>query len=234
MTLMNLKRNGGSFGNNMKNLVDIIIVRYNTLKYDLECVQSILTETKYEPYMITLFDNYPIKMNLATLWNLLIKKSPAKYVLLLNNDTKVYASSISSMMETMLSDKKIGAVSPSTNQCGNVQKLEAIDGQIIIPKVRQEVDMELTYGKKWQLSGFCLLLRKQAWKDVGGFDDKKYNFYGLENEFLHRVQQKGYKTIWRADAFVYHYGSQSAKKTGKDYSEEKRRVNKLYQEAINE
>lgn len=230
MTLMNLKRNGGSFGNNMKNLVDIIIVRYNTLKYDLECVQSILTETKYEPYMITLFDNYPIKMNLATLWNLLIKKSPAKYVLLLNNDTEILDLLwLDKLMDTM-KDKTVGAVSPSTNQCGNVQKVE--DGAQ--PSEKTEIDMEKTYGKKWQLSGFCLLLRKQAWKDAGGFDDKKYNFYGLENEFLHRVQQKGYKTIWRADAFVYHYGSQSAKKTGKDYSEEKRRVNKLYQEAINE
>lgn len=214
----------------MKNLVDIIIVRYNTLAYDFKCIKSNLFNTQYEPYMLTIFDNYPVKMNLATLWNMLIKRSPAKYVLLLNNDTEIFDILwLNKLMDTM-KDRTVGAVSPSTNQCGNVQKIE--DGAQ--PSEKTEIDMEKTYGKKWQLSGFCLLLRKQAWKDVGGFDDKKYNFYGLENEFLHRVQQKGYKTIWRADAFVYHYGSQSAKKTGKDYSEEKRRVNKLYQEAINE
>lgn len=214
----------------MKNLVDIIIVRYNTLSYDFKCIKSNLFNTQYEPYMLTIFDNYPVKMNLATLWNMLIKRSPAKYVLLLNNDTEILDLLwLDKLMDTM-KDKTVGAVGPSTNQCGNVQKVE--DGAQ--PSEKTEIDMEKTYGKKWQLSGFCLLLRKQAWKDVGGFDDKKYNFYGLENEFLHRVQQKGYKTIWRADAFVYHYGSQSAKKTGKDYTEEKRRVNKLYQEAINE
>lgn len=215
---------------NKINSVDIVIIRFNTPDLDISCVGSIIKRTHYAPYNIILHDNSIVNQKLSYLWNMYFENASSDFVCLLNNDTIVTAGWLDKMMETMLSDDSIGAVGPSTNNCGNVQKVKFSS----IPKGRTELDMESVYGKKWQLSGFCLLIRKEAWKIVKGFS-YKYNHYGQENEFLHQVQKAGYKTMWREDAFVFHIGRASSKKVpGFNDEKQRQQANELYQLAINE
>lgn len=208
--------------------VDIFIVRFNTPKLDINCVRSIIDKTMYFPYNIILHDNSITNQTLSYLWNMAFEKTDSEFICFLNNDTIVTAGWLTKMMETIMSDDSIGAVGPSTNNCGNVQKIK--DGSLV--DYKQEIDMEKTYGKKWQLSGFCHLVRKDAWNVVGGFSNK-YAHYGQENEFFHLMQKAGYKTIWRKDAFVFHIGRASSRKIkGFNDKSQRERANELYQLAL--
>jgi GT2 family glycosyltransferase len=63
---------------------------------------------------------------------------------------------------------------------------------------------------KDHLCGFCLLFKKQLWKDLKGFDEK-FMLYGQETDFITRAKELGYVNVWRQDAFVFHYGEASCK-----------------------
>src|SRR3990167_337316 len=186
-------------------LLDIIIIRFNTPELDEKCVASVLKYVGNIPHVITIFDNSANKMTVTEVWNKLINSSHGEYVLLLNNDTEVYAGAIPKMMDTMLSRKDVGAVGPSTNNSKNPQRVEKY------PTTKSEIDMKEKFGTDWQLSGFCLLLKRWAVQYIGGFDET-YGHYGQENDLLYREQEAGFKTIWRQDAFVYHVGQASSKK----------------------
>lgn len=212
-----------------KGLVDIIILRFNTPDYDIECVRAIIEKTAYPAYQITLFDNYGPRFPLSKIWNMLIDKSFGEYICLLNNDTFPRPHWLRRMIEVFEKEEGVGAVGPSTNQCHSPQKIEGPFDSYSV------VDFEKTYGKTFQLSGFCLVFPKDVWIEVGGFSEE-FGFYAQENEFLHRVQMAGYRTLWRKDAYVWHVGEASvrkeAEKEGLDIAEERRRGNILYQEAL--
>lgn len=209
-----------------ENLVHIVIVQFNTPEKDKTCFQSLTDAETKTPHMTTFYDNSYNNINLSLLWNMLIANSPAEYICLLNNDTRVTYHWLDLMMETMLKDKRVGAVGPSTDNTGNpYQKQLPVNG------LPPEVDFK-QYSPYAQLDGFCLLLRKQAWKDVGTFNPK-YNFFGQESELMFLMQQKGWKTIHRTDSFVYHDHHASAIKANMDLTKELSHAGKLYQETIN-
>jgi len=224
--LIRMKHGGGK---SLKGMVDIIILRFNTPKYDRDCVEAVLKNTKYPFYQITMFDNYYPRYVLSKIWNMLVSNSLGEYVVLLNNDTKPDPEWLNKMMEVLKREEKVGAVGPSTNQCRTPQKIGKKFKQYSV------VDFEKEYKKVFQLSGYCLLFPKFVWTEVGGFDEK-FGHYAQENEFLHRVQKAGYKTLWRKDAFVWHAGEASGKKLEKEegFSIEKERQegNVLYKKAL--
>ena len=210
-------------------MVDIIIVRFNALEYEQDCVRSVLHFTTN--CKITVYDNYTQKENIAQLWNRLIRQSECEYVCLLNSDTVVSRGWLEGLLEVFNYEENVGAVGPSTSSSRNPQAIGNKENW----QKPELVDFEQEYGKTHQLSGFCLLVSKKAWKDAGGFPED-LGFYGQENVFLNRVQKKGYKTIWRKSVFVYHYGSVSAKKefTEIQLKEERKKANIFYQKEIND
>lgn len=213
----------------MKDLVDIIILRFNTPEYDIGCVKAIIENTTYPQYQITLFDNYWRRFPLSEIWNLLIDRSLGEYICLLNNDTKPAEGWLMKLREVFEKEEIVGAVGPSTNQCHSPQKVAAPSDSYAV------IDFEETYGKQFQLSGFCLLFPKVLWTEVGGFDEG-FGFYAQENEFLHQIQRFGHRTLWRKDAYVWHAGEASVRKEAEkgllDVAEERKKGNALYQEAL--
>ena len=155
------------------------------------------------------------------------------YICLLNNDTRVVRGWLKKMVEVFDREQNVGAVGPSTNQCCSPQKIEKRKN---VPTKYELVDFEQEFGKNFQLSGFCLVFPKRIWTEVGGFNEK-FRLYAQENEFLHRIQKVRYKTYWRKDAFIWHYGEASGKKmveNGELNIDEEREIgNKLYQQIIN-
>lgn len=202
-------------------LLDIIIIRFNTPDLDKKCIVSLLDALDNIPHIITIFDNSANKMTVTQVWNKLINKSHGEYILLLNNDTEVEPTAIKKMMETMIG-KRAGAVGPSTDNSKNVQRIYERFNK------KKEIDMQKEYGTDWQLSGFCLLLRRWAVEYIGGFDED-YGHYGQENDLLYRMQKAGFKTYWRKDAFVHHVGQASSKNLkGFNDLEERRKADRRY------
>jgi GT2 family glycosyltransferase len=185
--------------------VHIIIVKYKDLGYLKDCVNSVIENTDV-PYHLTVHDNYPQNEFLAPLWNRLVsQKDDCEYVCLLNDDTKVGSGWLKKMIEVFQNEENVGAVGPTTNNCKNHQCQELpTEGYRI-------VDYGNMYSG-WCLSGFCLVIRKKVWDEVGGMPSEFDKLlYGQEVAFLDKMMKLGYRQIWRKDAFVWHKGSATVK-----------------------
>jgi len=181
-------------------MIDIIIVKFNNKAVEDDCIKSILEHTKGN-YHLTIYDNYPENHNLGQLWNKLIKNSDAEYICLLNSDTIVTDGWLEKMAETFELVEDVGVVGPSTDNARNHQA-NKVD-EILI-------DYGATYPN-WMLGGFCLLFPKAVAERIGGFPTN-FGVYGQEVAFIKKLEEEGFKQMWRTDAFVRHVGSSTAKK----------------------
>ena len=178
----------------MKASVEIIVVLYGQPEIEARCLDSVRKHTNLEEHKLTACDNFTRDKNLGALWNELIHASSAEFVCLLNSDTEVTEGWLDSMLATAEATGA-GAVGPMTNRCGYGWQV----GQPSIGNVAVET-----------LSGFCLLLRKSAWRDAQGFREA-FTFYGQETNFLKRVAKK----FLSRGAFVHHIAGASVKANGR-------------------
>jgi hypothetical protein len=177
--------------------MEIILVQFNQPELTAETIKSIKKHTK-GPYKLTVHDNYPQNENLAIVWNRLIEQSDEEIICLFNDDA--VAEEGWDKMREVLKDPKVGAVGPTTNNCGSEQKdMPRAD------KIQESKD----------ISGFCYLFRKSVWEEVGRFPED-FPFYGQESVFNRKLQAAGYKLMIDRRVFIYHHKGQSYKKAVKD------------------
>lgn len=197
---------------------NIIVIGYDLPEIESKCLQSIVQNTKW-PYLLTFCDNYKKNMSLTQIWNHLIFTSPCAYLTLLNNDTEVTEGWLTKLMETLLSDDSYGFVGPSTNTCHSPQS------RLNIPeKAAQNSGVEVM---DQPISGFCITFMRALWEQLGKFDER-FDFYGQESKLQVLAQDAGFKCVWKRDAFVWHVGEMSVKKSGMDVKAERERAKKLY------
>ena len=190
--------------------VEIIVVRYNLFEIEQQCIESVLQRTNWE-YRLTVVDNYETKKPIGVLWNELIDASSFSFICLLNSDTVVTEGWLTRLMSTFSFDPRIAVVGPSTNMAGSVQKIAP---ELPFEKM-EEFARKLASEWKGQwdkasLSGFCYLLRKDVWEKLGGFHPD-FRHYGQESYFNWLCEKNGLWTVWRKDAFVWHWGRASVK-----------------------
>lgn len=60
------------------------------------------------------------------------------------------------------------------------------------------------------LNGFCLIIRKEVFQSIGGFNELKFpRGYGEEDDFLIRAQLAGFKSAILSTIYVHHHKSRS-------------------------
>jgi len=183
--------------NEIKEEVEIIMVRYNAPEIEEKCIEHVKNFTKH-PYTLTVFDNYPKNEGLSTVWNRLIKKSKCKYVCLLNSDAFVTEGWLTEIMKGF--DKNVSAIGPGGDRVGgpqrgwSVEKAEQSKGKFI---------------EQNEISGFCMVIRK----GVAEFPEE-VPFYGGEHAWCTLSRKAGYKILWSRGSFVEHLGEASGKKEG--------------------
>ncbi len=132
-----------------ENLVSIVILTFNQLKYTMECVESIINYTpelheiifvdngstdgtlKWLRQLVKENSNYKLIENKKNLGfakgcNQGITASSGEYILLLNNDVVVTEGWLSGMIECLNSSPDIGIVGPMTNNISGPQKVENV------------------------------------------------------------------------------------------------------------
>lgn len=204
----------------MADRVEIIFLKYNNVEIEIPALVAILNGTEW-PYVLTVYDNRDGTKNMAKLWNQLIRNSQQNYVVIIDSDTKVKPFWLTRMMEVMQAIPNCGVVVPRTNHCS-----EGL--QVRIDPERAPLRIE--HGL---VSGFCFLLRREAFQDmIGGFDEE-FGFYGQDSEFFVRMAKKSRWDVYlQPRAYVFHYGQYSVKnKTEKetyDFAADKQRALELY------
>jgi GT2 family glycosyltransferase len=134
-----------------------------------------------------------------------------KYLLFLNNDTNVQTGWLDSLLATAESDRSIGIVGPKlVYPNGRLQEAGGIvwnDGSCWNygwfddpQKEEYNYTREVDY-----VSGACLLIRRDLWEKVGGFDERFAPAYYEDTDLAFQARQFGYKVMYQPKSVVVHF-----------------------------
>lgn len=216
--------------------VSIVIVSYNNKQMMIDCVNSIRNNNLESTYQIIAVDNASDdgicewldeqddillisnqdNKGFGTASNQGVKAAVADNdIFFLNNDTLITPNAIFWLRMGLYENERIGAVGSESNYVGN--------GQVILEKFstteeyirygeKNNIPKTNPYEKKIWLSGFALLIKREALDNVGLFDLKFGKGYYEDNDMGVRLQQAGYQCLLCRNSFIFHYGAQSFRK----------------------
>ena len=155
--------------------------------------------------------------------NLGVKNSTGELVLIINPDTTVQEDSIQKMVEYMESHPEIGILGPRLEYSdGTVQDSCRRDMKfrdlIIkrtplkhIPALRKRVEkytmQDFDHSKTQEvelITGACMLLRRDFYDEIGGFDDR-YFLFMEDFDLCKSVRKAGKKVVYYPEAVINHY-----------------------------
>lgn len=150
--------------------------------------------------------------------NLGIQKAKGKFLLLLNSDIEVLDSAIPKLYAFGLDKPKAFVGGKLLNRdktpqasCGPFYTLPVIAVMLFLKGdafgITRSSPNQTTYTD-W-VSGACLFASKQAFVDVGLFDESIF-MYMEEIDLLYRARKKGYGTFFYPDAEFIHVGAASS------------------------
>ncbi|MCU7497217.1 MAG: glycosyltransferase, partial [Ignavibacteria bacterium] len=155
--------------------------------------------------------------------NLGISRSRGKYIVCLNNDTEPQPGWLEALVQIAENDKSVAAVgSKLLFPNGTIQHAGVIVAQKLNPDVEDEKFMpthihyglsgdlpEAGFAKTYQvLTAASLLIRKDAFLQVGGFDEQYWNGYE-DVDLCFKLSSKGWKLVYQPESIVIHHESQS-------------------------
>lgn len=163
--------------------------------------------------------------------NLGLRRASGDYLFIMNPDTMAFPDMFTELYRLMEEDKEIGLAGPKQfNPDQSVQDSAYRWHNLLTPFYRRTFLGKLPFGKKaldnfltrdfkkdavtevdWLL-GSCLCLRRKAWEEVGGFDERFF-LYFEDTDLARRFWAKGWKVVYCPQAKVIHnHNRQSAAK----------------------
>lgn len=228
----------------MKNkfpLVSIIIVNWNGGQMFNDCLET-LEKLDYPQWELILVDNgskdesqylvkkhnlkfrnYELIQNKTNLGfaepnNQGYRISKGKYVLLLNNDTKIKSDFLKIMVERMEKDPKIGVSQPKIflmekhgyldNTGSFITKTGLLKHEGFLEKDAPRFNRE---KEIFAAKGACMLIRREIIEKVGLFD-KDFFAYFEESDFCWKSWILGYSTIYNPKTYIFHKLGATSKK----------------------
>ncbi|RZD48851.1 MAG: hypothetical protein CXT78_00485 [Thaumarchaeota archaeon] len=208
-------------------LVSIIIINYNGKFYLEKCLESI-KKINYDNLEIIVVDNnstdgtmeflvqnYPSIITLkldqnygfAKPNNMAAKIAKGKFLLFLNNDTKVTSTFVSELVDVLLDDEQIAIcqsllLKPNGEMDSSGDFIDKI-GIVYNSKEKINTIREISSAR-----GASMIIRKNIFEELHGFDEKF--FVSFEDVDLGwRTWIQGYKVVINPKSVVYHYGGKT-------------------------
>jgi len=220
----------------------IVILTYNNLQYNQDCIESIRTYTAPGTYELIVVDNcstdgtrewllrqpgiklrlndynvgFPAGCNMGV-----ALAERGSDILLLNNDTVVTASWLDNLKACLYSADDIGAAGAVCNHDENLQGLalsyKTLEEMQELAAVNNRSD-----SRRWEekafLIGFCILIKRKVLDQIGLLDVSYSPGYVEDNDLSLRILSAGYRLMLCRDCFIHHYlGSQFRKDPDKFY-----------------
>ena len=212
-------------------LVSIIIPVYNQFDYTYKCISSIVNTVKGISYEIIIgddmstdrtkdiekyFQNIRVNRNkndhgFLMNCNRASKLARGKYILFLNNDTQVQEGWLSSLVELIERDDKIGMVgSKLVYPNGTLQEAGGIiwsDASAWNYGHGKNPELpEYNYVKEVDyISGASIMIRSFLWNEIGGFDERYKPAYYEDSDLAFEVRKCGYKVMYQPKSVVVHF-----------------------------
>jgi glycosyltransferase involved in cell wall biosynthesis len=212
-------------------LASIVIPLFNKVEYTEQCLEALISNTPEDLYEVILVDNAssdgtaellaslegdvqvirnPENMGFARACNQGAALARGQYVIVLNNDTLPQPGWLEALIAEADADPSVGLVGckllyPDT---GKVQHagIGWIDGlpdhpfrhaDAQAPEVNQVRDLDM-------VTGACMLIRRDVFERVGGFDDGFLN--GAEDiDLCLQVRRAGYRVRYTPESVLFHH-----------------------------
>lgn len=145
--------------------------------------------------------------------NLGVKRATGRYILFLNNDTKVTPNFLGPLVKKIENDKTIGAVQPQIRNMVNKNAIDSIGSFFTFTGFLYHYGYfqnatEKKYNKElsvYSVKGACYLMKKKDYLDLGGIDES-FVTYVEESDLCHRILLSGKNIIYIPKSIVYHFG----------------------------
>lgn len=216
-----------------KPLVSIIILNYNGRRWLEKCLPTIKkinyknleviivnngsTDTSAQ-FVKKKFPNFKLlelspNQGFAGANNRGVKIAKGKYVLLLNNDTKVPPNFLTPIVERMEEDSSIGVIQPMIRSMRKEELLDAACSFYTSTGFLYHYGYYQRFVKKqyqkeyfvYSAKGACLFTRKTEYLKIGGLDED-FITYVEESDFCHRMWLSGFKVLYLPTSYIFHWG----------------------------
>jgi GT2 family glycosyltransferase/CDP-glycerol glycerophosphotransferase (TagB/SpsB family)/glycosyltransferase involved in cell wall biosynthesis len=212
-------------------VVSIIVPVYNQFPYTYNCLSALLKNTEETAYEIIIADDCSTDLTTRLdeiVQNITIIKSPqnlrflkncnnaaahakGEYIFFLNNDTQVQKNWLAPLVRLMEQDAKTGlAGSKLVYADGRLQEAGGIiwdDASAWNYGNGADPDSpEYNYVKEADyISGAAILIRKNLWETIGGFDERYAPAYYEDSDLAFEVRRHGYKVMYQPASVVVHF-----------------------------
>jgi len=222
--------------------LSIVIPTWNNKPVLRDCLQSVFDSEPKVAVQIIVVDNgsadqtceflaerYPEvsvvrnekNLGFARACNQGIRISDARYILLLNNDTKVQGGTLERLVSFMDAHPAAGMASPKLlNTDGSLQMSACMDytnlkyallggfqlpfplNRFIRPMAMPAEDYDRVQEVAW-VAGTCMIVRKEILSEVGLLDENIF-MYIEDMEWCYRLRKEGWKIFFVPDTGVVH------------------------------
>ena len=169
--------------------------------------------------------SYPGAYNFSAINNFAVRESAGSYVCFLNNDTEViHASWLTEMMRQAIRPQVAAVGAKLLYEDGTIQHASVIVGMgdAAGHAHRNLPNTEPGYFAQAHaaqfvtaVTGACLLLEKQKFLDVGGFDERDLAIAYNDIDLCLKLERAGWRNVYVPHAELIHHESKSR---GKDHS----------------
>lgn len=214
--------------------VSVLIVGLRDAPFLVECLGSIEENAPDSIYEVIVVLNDPsvrlctelrrtvrtarttaFRANLGFGWavNYAARQARGEYLVLTNDDCKVSKGWLESLIDTAERRPRSGLVgSTFLDPDGTLQEAGAViwsDG-ITAPVVAGQSFGDARFERRVDYcSAGSLLVRRDVWRQLGGFDDRYYPGYYEDVDLCLRALQAGWEVWYQPDSVVYHRRSTS-------------------------
>ena len=140
-------------------------------------------------------------------------------VVILNSDTEVYNDWLDRLLNHAAEHPRLATVTPLSNNATICSYPETLsDNRLGLEVAPGEIDRlasQVNRGRHVATPtgvGFCMYIRRDALKEVGLLDERRFGRgYGEENDLCQRASRRGWTNAIACDIYVRHVGSVSFK-----------------------
>ncbi len=146
-----------------------------------------------------------------------LERARGRYLVLLNNDVLLSRGWLEGLRRCMEHAHEqapgfgpAGLVGPVSNQVGGPQQVPAPpehgpDAVEAVAETYRQRGVE-AWRPSFFLSGFCLMMRRECFRETGGLDDRFSPGGFDDNDLVLRAQERGWTCYIAGDVFVHHHG----------------------------
>ena len=215
----------------------VIIPVFNKVEFTFQCLRSLLREVNFDETEIIVVDNASTDRTRELLahfrgfvrvieneenrgfvdaCNQGAQSARGRYLVFLNNDTVVLPGWLPSLVETVERDERAGAVgSLFLYPDGRIQEAGAIvwsnGAAFHYGWGRAPEDRRFTFAREVDYcSGASLLIRRELFERLGGFDRRYAPAYYEDTDLCMGVRSLGFKVVYQPASRLYHFEGATA------------------------